>query len=121
MRVMLVEDEAMNVLLMKKILRHIGYDDVHAFSSGEKALAAYPSLLPDVVLMDIQLAGAMDGIETTVSLKQILDRPVIYTTGYGDLETRERAARSGASAFLLKPISQDLLREAMSAAQPSSS
>lgn len=118
MKVMLVEDEALNVLLMKKLLRHMGYDDVHAFSSGEKALDAYPTLRPDVVLMDIQLAGSMDGIETTVSLKKILDRPVIYTTGYGDLETRERADRSGAAAFLLKPISQELLREAMSAAKP---
>lgn len=113
MRVMLVEDEALNVLLMKKLLRHIGYDDVHEFSSGEKALDAYPALRPDVVLMDIQLAGSMDGIETTISIKRILDRPVIYTTGYGDLETRERADRSGAAAFLLKPIRLEHLKEAI--------
>jgi len=113
MTIMLVEDEALSVMLMKHMLSSFGFKDVHSYSSGEKALAAYPELRPDVVLMDIMLAGSLDGIETTKALKEILDRPVIYTTGCDDKATRERAELSGAAGYLLKPITQEALGAAI--------
>ena len=111
MRIMLVEDEALTVMAMKMKLEQQGYTDIHTFASGEAALAAVGTLQPELVFMDIVLAGKLDGIETTIMLKKEHRCPVIYTTSYDDPETKRRAVESGAAAYLQKPISvSDLLK-----------
>lgn len=113
MKIMLVEDEALSVMLMKHMLKQFGLVDVHEFASGEKALEMLSTVEPDLVLMDIMLAGKLDGIDTTIAIKKILDVPVIYTTGYDEKDFRERATRSGAAAFMVKPIEPDKLKAAI--------
>ncbi|MDX9959712.1 MAG: response regulator [Clostridia bacterium] len=104
MKIMLVEDEAVTVMVMEMLLNRQGYKEIHAFASGEEALAAVETLKPDLILMDIMLAGRMTGIETTIEIKKHHECPVIYTTGYNDNEMQEQAMKSGAAAYLLKPI-----------------
>ena len=66
MKIMLVEDEALSAMLLKHTLRQFGCEDIHVFARGEKALAACASLQPDLVLMDIMLAGS-DAIQANSS------------------------------------------------------
>ncbi|HAP43497.1 MAG: hypothetical protein A2087_10115 [Spirochaetes bacterium GWD1_61_31] len=120
MRILLVEDEAMTVMLMKLLLRKLNHEDVQAVASGEKALALIDQWPPELVLMDILLAGKLDGIDTTIELRKRLDVPVVYTTGYDSGEVRQRAEASGAAAYLLKPVSKDDLARMISQLFPSS-
>lgn len=114
MRIMLVEDEALTVMLMEMMLSRQGHKEIHAFASGEEALASVETLRPDLILMDIMLAGKMTGIETTINIKRKYQCPVIFTTGYNDKEMRRQAVQSGAAAYLLKPIKAPDLLDAIS-------
>jgi CheY-like chemotaxis protein len=107
MNILLVEDEAMTVMLMKMLLKQLGYTDVFALASGEKALAFVDEWKPDLVFMDILLAGKIDGIETTRRMLQKISCPVVYTTGYDSKDIHERAMASGAAEYLLKPVVKD--------------
>ncbi|MBU0935042.1 MAG: response regulator [Spirochaetes bacterium] len=106
MNILVVEDEAMTVMLMKLLLKQLGYTNVYAVASGEKALAFVDEWQPDLVFMDILLAGQLDGIQTTVELLKKLACHIVYTTGYDSPDIRARADSSGASAYLLKPVSR---------------
>lgn len=107
MHILVVEDEAMTVMLMKMLLKQLGYNEVSAVASGEKALALIDNIRPELIFMDILLAGKMDGIETTSRILEKISCPVVYTTGYDSKEIYERAMASGAVDYLLKPVIKD--------------
>jgi len=64
---------------------------------------------PDLVLMDIVLAGKMDGIQAAEQIEAIADIPVIYLTAYSDEKTLGRAKISGPSGYVLKPVKKQQL------------
>ncbi len=108
--VFIVEDERIVAKDLENRLKNMGYVIVGNASSGEDALARIGQLLPDVVLMDIKLKGAMDGIETAESVKNAFDIPVIYTTAYADFATLERAQVTEPFGYILKPYDDRELR-----------
>jgi CheY-like chemotaxis protein len=63
-KIIIVEDEGLVALKIKKDVERMGYDVVNIFASGEEALTGVEAVLPDLVLMDIKLQGRMDGIKT---------------------------------------------------------
>lgn len=112
MRVLLVEDEMVIALFYMRALTASGFT-VRLAHSGEDALAqvdADPSL--DLLVMDINLPGELDGIETCARIRQMHDIPALYVTAYSDPETRARAERTGPLGFLIKPVdAEELCRE----------
>src|SRR5476651_2367781 len=90
-RVIVVEDERIVALHLKQQLVTLGYEVVGVAASGEQALRLVNDLRPDVVLMDIHIEGAIDGIETTERIPAELMVPVIYLTAYSDEVTLARA------------------------------
>jgi PAS domain S-box-containing protein len=72
--------------------------------SSEDALEKTAKLLPDLILMDIRIGGAMDGIETAAAVRDRFDIPLIYLTAHTDQQTIDRAKMTGASGFLPKPF-----------------
>jgi DNA-binding LytR/AlgR family response regulator len=108
--VLIVEDKAIIAENLKISLEEAGYRVAGNVTSGERALEALAQELPDIVLMDIQLAGKMDGIQTTEQIKKIADVPVIYITDFSDRATIDRAKHTYPAAYLLKPFkAHDLL------------
>lgn len=94
----LVREDLANLLATNKDFRCTG-----CFASGEEALLAIPSSVPRVVLMDINLAGGMTGIECTRRLKERLPNLlIIMLTIFDDSERVFAALRAGASGYLLK-------------------
>jgi PAS domain S-box-containing protein len=103
-RILIVEDELLITLDIKRRLTRLGYQVVGNTTNGEGALMLAEALRPDLVLMDIRLDGAMDGIEAA---KQIGDRfhlPVAFLTAYAETATLERAKQANPFGYILKPV-----------------
>ncbi len=103
-RVVIVEDERIVALHLKQQLTKLGYDVAGVAASGEHALRLINEVRPDVVLMDIHIEGAIDGIETTERIPAELMVPVVYLTAYSDEETLARARETRPYGYLLKPF-----------------
>jgi len=104
MKIMYVEDNAANVFLVKRIAK-VGGHDVVNYVDGEKALTQFDSDRPDLVLMDIQLAGEMSGLDVVQQLRQRGSRvPVIAVTAYAMVGDRERCLAAGCDDYLAKPL-----------------
>ena len=109
-RILIVEDESLVALDIRKTLERHGYAVVGVESSGEAALRRLEQQPADLVLMDIKLAGALDGIQTAYHVRSTFDTPVILLTAFADDATLERAKRSEPFAYLLKPFTERELR-----------
>ncbi|HET8710144.1 MAG TPA: response regulator [Spongiibacteraceae bacterium] len=103
---MVVEDERIVALNLKKKLMHLGYEVPAHAVSGEQALNKMISERPDIVLMDINIDGDIDGIETAARIPEELSIPVIYLTAYAGDETLARARNTKPYGYLLKPFSE---------------
>jgi two-component system, cell cycle response regulator DivK len=105
-RILVVEDNPLNLKLVRDVLGFAGYDVVEA-TSGEEGLRMAEKDPPDLVLMDLQLPG-IDGTETLHRLRQGAQGravPVIAVTAFAMPEDRVRAAAAGFDGYIEKPIS----------------
>jgi len=105
-RVLVIEDNALNLKLVRDVLEHAGYT-VRSATSGELGLEAAAIEPPDLVLLDLQLPG-IDGHETLRRLRHDglhAGVPVVAVTALAMTEDRERAAAAGFDGYLEKPIS----------------
>lgn len=109
-RILIVENEGLVGCDMSTSLTGLGYRVVGTCASGEDALRLYDELRPDMVVMDIHLDGALDGIEVAKLLQKRGHLGVVYATACADLETVQRARETQPYGYLLKPFSQDELR-----------
>jgi len=109
---LVVEDNPLNLKLLRDVLIHAGFDVVEA-RSGEDGVARAMEFRPDLILMDLQLPG-IDGTQAMRMIKGSpigSDVPVVALTAFAMSEDRERALRSGFDGYLSKPISvRDLPR-----------
>jgi PAS domain S-box-containing protein len=103
-RILIVEDEVIVARNIASRLRELGYVVPTIAASGEEALRRAAELRPDLVLMDIKLRGAMDGIAAAGEIRDQLDIPVVYLTGYADPKTLERAKVTEPFGYILKPF-----------------
>jgi putative two-component system response regulator len=108
-KIMVVEDERIVARDLARQLTDLGYDVVATAYSGEEALEKFQMVHPDLVLMDIVLAGKMDGIETAAKIAAISGAPVVYLTSYADDKTFGRATLTGPSGYVLKPVEKKQL------------
>jgi len=105
-RILVIEDNPLNLKLVRDVLGAVGYDVVSA-TSGEEGLAMAAELPPALVLMDLQLPG-IDGFETMRRLRRdTIDSqvPVVAVTASAMTEDQERVQRAGFDSYLEKPIS----------------
>lgn len=105
-RILVIEDNALNLKLVRDVLEHAGYD-VGSATTGELGVEAAAIEPPDLVLLDLQLPG-IDGHETLRRLREdVLPAgvPVVAVTALAMAEDRDRASRAGFDGYLEKPIS----------------
>ncbi|MGZ0020346.1 two-component system response regulator [Nitrosomonas sp. wSCUT-2] len=104
-KILIVEDEKIVALDLKRRLTKLGYQVTGMAASGEKALALVDQELPNIVLMDIHIQGNMDGIETADRLQKTHSIPIIYLTAYSEEKTVTRAKTTKPYGYILKPFS----------------
>lgn len=109
-RILVVEDERIVALDLASSLSELGYAVAGMATRGEEAIELTRRLEPDLILMDVRLAGAMDGIQAAHAIRQQRDVPIVYLTAHSDSETLRRAAQSAASGYLVKPFKSPELR-----------
>jgi two-component system, response regulator PdtaR len=103
-RIMVVEDESILAMLIKRKLQNWGYDVVDWVDTGEDAVKNAKNIVPDLILMDIVLKGDMDGIEAAQLIRKELDIPIIYLTAYSNDEVLKRAQETEPYGYILKPF-----------------
>jgi PAS domain S-box-containing protein len=109
-RILVVEDESVVALDIQMRLSRLGYTVLAIVSFGEEAIRKAEELRPDLVLMDVQLKGAMDGVEAAAEIRARFDIPVIFLTAYTDETTLQRAKVTESYGYLLKPFKEAELR-----------
>ncbi len=102
--ILIVEDEALTAEDLRQTLTGFGYRVSGTVSSGEEAVKAAREDSPSLVLMDILLQGAMDGIEAARLIQAETRLPVIFLTAYSDAETIEKLKFAGSYGYILKPF-----------------
>jgi diguanylate cyclase (GGDEF)-like protein len=105
-RVLVIEDEAIVAFDMRRRLTRLGYEIPAIASSGREALRALPNARPDVALVDINIEGDVDGIDTAAQIVERLGIPIIFVTAYSDERTLARARQTHPHGYLLKPFSE---------------
>ncbi len=103
-RILVVEDELLVGLDIACTLEEQGYEVVDVVDSGDRALATAERERPDLVLMDITIRGAMDGIETAKSIGARGRTAIVFVTSYTDGPFRERAEATRPAGYVTKPF-----------------
>ena len=108
--ILIVEDEQIAALDLQEILQSLGYRVLGTVHSGEKAVAMADTEVPDLILMDIHLAGEMSGIEAAEKILARHSVPIIYLTAYADPELVERAKKTRPYGYIIKPYDERGIR-----------
>jgi len=112
-KILIVEDEMIIGANISLQLSKLGYEVTGIVSRGEEAILHVRHSRPDIVLMDIQLKGALDGIETVNQMHLENKIPIIYLTASTDEENFERAKSTNPYAFISKPFKKLDLQHAI--------
>ncbi len=108
--ILVVEDERIVARDIKLSLQSFGYNVPALAASGVEAIKKAEELQPELVLMDIQLEGEMDGVKAAEQIYNCLNIPIVYLTAHSDYITLQRAKTIGPFGYILKPFEeQDLL------------
>jgi CheY-like chemotaxis protein len=108
--ILIVEDEVIVAADLANKLDQLGYRVAATTASGERGVELARQHRPDLVLMDIRLAGAMDGVAAAAAIRRELGLPVIFLTAHSDAATISQAHQTGASAYVRKPFDDRELR-----------
>jgi signal transduction histidine kinase len=103
-KILVVEDESIIAMTLSYTLEDLGYKVIDAVSSGNAAMQAVAKGGIDLILMDINIDGDFDGIETAAKIRQQNDIPIVYLTSYADDRTIARAEETSAFGYILKPF-----------------
>ena len=107
--ILIVEDDPIIARVLETILRDSGFRVDEPVNSGEKAIIRVASRKPGIALMDIDLLGRLNGLETARILLHIFGVPVIFVTGHDEEDVLIRAKEADPFGFLIKPINQNIL------------
>lgn len=106
-RILAIDDEEANVLLLRSVLEREGYTDIHCLTDPKKAMRAYIDLQPDIVLLDLMMPE-IDGFELLEAFSRHDRaeefRPILVLTADTTLQARRRALSLGAKDFVAKPF-----------------
>ena len=105
-RLLIVEDERIIAEDIKRTLLQFDYNVIEIISYGEIVLERYNELNPDLILMDIMLAGEINGIETAGRIKEKHNVPIIYLTAYANEPILESAKITEPFGYLIKPFEE---------------
>lgn len=110
-KVLIVEDDFLQAYLMEKIVETLGFKSLGNCATGEEAVEVSKVSKPNLILMDINLAGKIDGIEAVKQIQKEIHSTIIYISGNSD--HIKRAEETSYSTFLVKPISKKILKDTL--------
>lgn len=110
-RVLIVEDQGITAMDEDQIMRELGYEVTGLAMNGEDAIRMAGEHRPDVVLMDIQLPGGMNGDQAAAKIRELYQIPVVFVTAFGNKEQSKAGDLSVPEGFgfIVKPFSKEEL------------
>jgi DNA-binding NtrC family response regulator len=115
-RVLIVEDEAIVQLHLRRLLTSLGYEVVGAAASAQDAVDLAAATEPELVLMDIKLRGEDDGVTAAERIRAAADPAIVFLTAYADDKTVKRTEQVGAVGYIVKPYSRNEVRAVLATA-----
>jgi len=112
-KIQIVEDESIIALDLKETLVSLDYEVIGIAGTGSQCLSDLEEDIPDLILMDINLKGDLNGIETAEIIHKGLDVPIIFVTAHSDNVLLENAKQVEPYAYILKPVSKKDLHSAI--------
>jgi CheY-like chemotaxis protein len=116
---LIVDDDRLIALAMTMTLEDFGFTICGIAATAAEAVALATEHRPSVVLMDVRLKGARDGIEAAAEIRRLLGTPIIFVTGSGDPLTMQRMRQFKDAVILSKPMMPSDLRAAIDKVLPS--
>ncbi len=104
--ILIVEDEHIVAMELKSRLNELGYSVCAAVATGEDAITKSIELLPDLILMDINIKGEFDGVEAAKRIKNQYEIPIIFLTAFTDDKTLDRAKVVEPYGYIVKPFEE---------------
>lgn len=114
--ILIVEDEVFATRYLHKILNSIGFFNIDEATNADNALNIVKSKTIDLIFMDINIAGAIDGIKCAKLVNEEYFIPIIFTTAYGDRQTIKEANESNIFGYLIKPFEENDVEASLSVA-----
>ncbi len=105
-KILIVEDESIVALELESRLCDLGYSVCGIVVSGDEAIKLTKEHIPNIILMDINIKGPIDGVQTAEKIKEIFDIPIIFLTAFTDPNTLERAKITGPYGYIVKPFEE---------------
>jgi CheY-like chemotaxis protein len=115
--ILIVEDDAIISMDIEQRVQKLGHKVVGVVDRAEKAFRAIIEKKPDLILMDINLKGGIDGISIAERLYKDMGTRVIYITAYSDEGMKERADKTNPLGYIVKPIRENELNRVLAAAE----
>jgi DNA-binding LytR/AlgR family response regulator len=115
--IVIVEDNLIQKDLMEIYIEELGHNVLATFDTGEEALNKMDTLEPDLLLMDINLKGLMNGVDAANEIYSKWGVNVIFTTSQTNFSVLDKAANTNPLDILIKPISMDQLGASLLLAQ----
>ncbi len=109
-RILIVEDDELMVIVLSQLFEKLNYEICKTVTEGEEVLEAVKETSPDLITLDISLAGEMNGFDVAKQLYEngILT-PIVFISAEINPERMEKSKTPNAYGFLVKPVNQDLL------------
>jgi len=107
--VLITEDDLLTAKLLQESLKSLNYNVVAIAQNAEEAIELAGIHNPNLVIMDINLPGDIDGIEATKRIRTTYKIPVVYLTSHSDTSTLERALNTEPNGYVLKPFKKQEL------------
>ncbi len=104
LKILIVEDETIIAMSAQRELQKGGHTVCGKLATGEEAVAAAAEIRPDLILMDISLAGEMDGIAAARAICAVNPIPIIIMTAYSPREIEARLGDFKPLGFVQKPV-----------------
>ena len=112
-KILIVEDEAIIALHLKNLVLRLGDYECASVGIGEDAVEISETMNPDLVFMDINLKGSIDGIEAARQICREKYIPIVFVSAYSDDETIETAKQVNPAGYLTKPIHAHVLQRTL--------
>jgi putative nucleotidyltransferase with HDIG domain/PAS domain S-box-containing protein len=109
-KILIVEDDATTSIIIRKFITDFGYEVAGKAATGAEAIKSAFETNPDLILMDIQLEGDLDGIDASLKIKENSNTPIIFITSSTDTATIERVAKINSYGYIIKPIDKNDLK-----------
>jgi YesN/AraC family two-component response regulator len=114
--VLIVEDERLVAQHISCLLQDEGFTICAIASDGKTAIKKIVEFHPDLILLDIQIKGEIDGIEVAEQVQSLYDIPILYLTAFSDGETLARAQATNPMGYVLKPFRREQLLSSIAVA-----